>query len=90
MSGLDFGRYVLSAGLATALVSGCGGSQPPIAAFDSHSPSLAEPFGTYTSLYTFQVEPDGQRPEARLFPFDGSLYGVTSVGGKRCGRFQLV
>ncbi len=84
MSGLDFGRYVLSAGLATALVSGCGGSQPPIAAFDSHSPSLAEPFGTYTSLYTFQVEPDGQRPEARLFPFDGSLYGVTSVGGKRC------
>jgi uncharacterized repeat protein (TIGR03803 family) len=84
MKGPDFRRYALSAGLTMAFLSGCGGSQQPIAPLDSYSSPLAEPLGTYTSIYSFQTEPDGERPEARLFPFNGSLYGVTSIGGKRC------
>ena len=32
MAGLDFGRVALNMGVATALLAGCGRSQPPIGA----------------------------------------------------------
>jgi hypothetical protein len=32
MRSLDFGRFALSSCLATAMLAGCGGSQPPIGA----------------------------------------------------------
>jgi hypothetical protein len=38
---ISFGRYVLSAGTAAALLAGCGGSQPPIGAPDAMSQSRA-------------------------------------------------
>jgi uncharacterized repeat protein (TIGR03803 family) len=41
--------------------------------------------GAYKSIYSFQAEPDGRNPLARLTPLDGALYGTTSAGGRGCG-----
>jgi len=44
------------------------------------------PRHAYSSIYSFQAEPDGQNPDARLIPFDNDLYGTTSAGGTACGE----
>ncbi len=84
-------RVTLSLG-AGALMAGCAQlSQPatPMGASNAQPLSaqralLAQPLGRYASIYSFQDEPDGQNPEARLIPFGGDLYGTTAMGGKGC------
>ena len=86
MMGSRFGRHAIGIGLVV-LMAGCGGqSATPNAVPASYSrySSVAEPLGTYSSLYSFQGKPDGQEPAARLIPLDGILYGTTSAGGSGC------
>jgi uncharacterized repeat protein (TIGR03803 family) len=80
-----FGRYAFGMGLIV-LMAGCGGAQTfrVAPASYSRSSSVAEPLGRYSSLYSFRGRPDGQKPAARLIPFNGMLYGTTSAGGIRC------
>jgi uncharacterized repeat protein (TIGR03803 family) len=78
---LSFNRHALTCA-AFALLAGCGGSQPPIGAPGANS-LFVRP-SAYTSLYSFQAEPDGENPEARVIPFDNMLYGTTSTGGTKC------
>jgi uncharacterized repeat protein (TIGR03803 family) len=85
MVGSGFGRYALGIALVM-LLAGCGGAQTlrVAPASYSRSSSVAEPLGTYSSLYSFHGKPDGQEPAARLIPLDGMLYGTTFVGGSGC------
>ncbi|HEY1883034.1 MAG TPA: choice-of-anchor tandem repeat GloVer-containing protein [Candidatus Cybelea sp.] len=78
---LDFRGYALSVGAAAALLAGCGGSQRAVVGGRPDLPALAKPLVGYNSVYSFQASPDGQNPGARVIPFDGDLYGSTTVGG---------
>jgi uncharacterized repeat protein (TIGR03803 family) len=85
MKSLGLTGYALAIGGAAAMLAGCGGSQSsPITPRAPLSEHAARPVAAYSSLYSFQAEPDGQNPEARLIPFNGSLYGTTLVGGAGC------
>ena len=33
------------------------------------------------TVYSFQGDPDGSRPESNLLDFKGTLYGTTALGG---------
>jgi uncharacterized repeat protein (TIGR03803 family) len=76
-------RYACSIGTVAAILAGCNGSQTFHAtpASYSSSSSLTEPLGTYSSLYSFKSNPDGELPAARLVAFNAILYGTTSAGG---------
>ncbi len=84
MASLNLSRCALTSCVAVAMLAGCGGWQPPIGAPATSSAQLAGPSRAYTSVYSFQGQPDGKSPEARLSPFNGALYGTTSAGGKKC------
>ncbi|MFY9710872.1 MAG: choice-of-anchor tandem repeat GloVer-containing protein [Candidatus Cybelea sp.] len=77
-------RYALSCCVASAILSGCGGSQPPVGApgkeIDGLS-ALARVSHHYESLYSFKGAPDGAQPTAQLVALKGVLYGSTSTGG---------
>ena len=75
----------LRSSIAVALLSGCGGSQPPIGApgampgaseFAAHISSA-----NYKVLYSFATSPDGSYPTASLIDLGGTLYGTTAGGG---------
>ena len=79
-------RYAVTLAAASALLAGCGGSQPPLAPSGKISSPISQSApAAYTSLYSFQAKPDGQNPEARVIPFGDALYGTTAAGGKGCG-----
>jgi uncharacterized repeat protein (TIGR03803 family) len=84
MKSLDSGTYAASIGLAVALLSGCGGSQPPIGAPFSASRASV----TYNVLYSFKGGSDGEQPLGSLLDVNGTLYGTTWGGGHkgRTGR----
>ncbi|MFY9720734.1 MAG: choice-of-anchor tandem repeat GloVer-containing protein [Candidatus Cybelea sp.] len=70
--------------LAAAILTGCGGAQPPIGAPFAISQSRAS--NGYNSLYSFGTTSlgtvfDGQEPKAGLIDVNGTLYGTTSAGG---------
>lgn len=73
-------RCAFSLGAAAALLVGCGGSQPPIAAQDVMSEN---PTGTgYSLLYSFGKRySGGLEPNAGLVLVNGMLYGTTFAGG---------
>jgi uncharacterized repeat protein (TIGR03803 family) len=76
-------RYVFSI-CATALLAGCGGSQPPIGAPGAmpQSLSIAGPASSeYRVLHRFQRRNGGSDPFAPLADVNGTLYGTTSTGG---------
>ena len=81
MKSLGLTCYALTIGAAAAILSGCGGSQSPPIVPRALSEHVARPMAAYASLYSFQAEPDGENPVARLIPFDNMLYGTTSLGG---------
>lgn len=81
-------RYFVGSALiigAAALFTGCGGSQPPIAApgglqqaaaFSSRTDSTK-----YKVLYSFGAAPDGASPRAGVIGVGNTLYGTTVFGG---------
>lgn len=82
------GHFAMNAFLA-AVLSGCGGSQPPNAAPAAGSAmpeKMAPATIPYATLYSFQGKPDGENAEARVIPFDHLLYGTTAGGGTKCAR----
>jgi len=86
MRGLDFSRYALTSCVAAAMLTGCGGSQPPIGApFSSSATRITKERPrtsvTYRALYSFRGSADGESPEAALAEVGGSLYGTTYLGG---------
>jgi uncharacterized repeat protein (TIGR03803 family) len=76
-------RYGLSFSAATALLTGCGGSQPPLSEMpqgEATEQSLA--LDQYSSLHTFgRSKADGLNPSADLIDVNGTLYGTTVGGG---------
>jgi uncharacterized repeat protein (TIGR03803 family) len=70
---------------ASALLAGCGGSQPPIAAPGAVPQTSALPARTnrthYKVVYSFGASPDGNSPQASLVDVGGTLYGTTYSGG---------
>jgi uncharacterized repeat protein (TIGR03803 family) len=80
MNSLDSSRYAVSISVAAALLSGCGGSQPPIGApgamLQGYSASPS-----YRVVYRFGREHSGDTPLAGLIDVDGTLYGTTTYGG---------
>ena len=83
MKGSRLSRYAITLGAASALLAGCGGSQPPIGAPGVMPQSRAmitrdEPSGS--SQNTSSV-PDGLGPSSRLVALSGKLYGTTGAGG---------
>jgi uncharacterized repeat protein (TIGR03803 family) len=86
MKSLDFSRYALSVCVATAMLAGCGGSQPPIGApFSLSAAQLGaerkSTSGTYSVLYNFKGVSDGAFPRAGLLNVGSTLYGTTPSGG---------
>lgn len=87
-------QCTLGTGAAAALLVGCGGSQPPIAApFSSAATRLTaertRTSVTYTVLYSFSGSTDGAFPNGGLLNVDDTLYGTTSGGGRhRCIRHR--
>jgi uncharacterized repeat protein (TIGR03803 family) len=80
MKNLDFGRRRLGI-CVTAMLVGCGGSQPPIGAPgatpQNRPPAASSP---YQTLYRFHPW-TGTHPEAGLLDVNGVLYGTTTRGG---------
>ncbi|HEV3090543.1 MAG TPA: choice-of-anchor tandem repeat GloVer-containing protein, partial [Candidatus Cybelea sp.] len=95
----DLRYYMAGAYVAVALLTDCGGSQPPIGApgamLQSHAiaqtRSAADhvlPPWSYRVLYGFDNYFDnyvtGALPAAGLVAVNGMLYGTTSYGGQKC------
>src|SRR5271157_5517921 len=81
-------RYVLGSFAAAALLTACGGSQPPIGAPGAMpqsraiapTPKLGRPLTStsYTVLYRFHKgDVNGEHPQAGLIDVSGTLYGTT-------------
>ena len=80
MMSRELSRFALNACVASALLAGCGGSQPPIGAAAALPQSHAS--SGYTTLYGFgKRSSDGQQPKAGLIELNGTLYGTTVGGG---------
>ncbi len=85
MRALGLRHSMLSIGSAAALLSACGGSQPPIAApgglpqTSAFSPRTDRT--NYKVVYSFGGGSDGAQPFAGLIYVNGALYGTTIAGG---------
>jgi len=85
MKSLDFSRWALCMCVAVAMLTACGGPQPPIGAPGAMPQSLAAPRSNsknYRVLYDFGTPPDGQEPQASLIHVGRTFYGTTAYGGK--------
>ena len=85
MGRLGLSRRALTIGVATALLGGCGESQPPIGAPEAmpHESALVARASSanYKVVYRFGKASDGSFPRASLTDVGGTLYGTTSAGG---------
>ncbi|MGA9943595.1 MAG: choice-of-anchor tandem repeat GloVer-containing protein [Candidatus Cybelea sp.] len=76
--------YALSIA-ASALLAGCGGSQPQIGVRGALPQTSALAVRTdhthYKVVYSFGAPPDGNTPTASLIDVGGTLYGTTNSGG---------
>src|ERR1700722_16026860 len=80
MRSRQLSRFALSACVATAMLAGCSGSQPPVSVSGASPQSRAS--SSYTTLHSFgKRSSDGQQPKAGLTDVDGTLYGTTYAGG---------
>ncbi len=77
--------FALSISVVTALLAGCGGSQPPIGVPGGMPQAMALAARTtrtnYKVVYSFGTIPDGSYPTASLIDVGGTLYGTTAGGG---------
>ncbi len=78
---LALSRFALNMSVAAALLTGCGGSQPPIGAPGAMPQSDAMGPSSYEVLYSFRGLPDGSSPVASLIELNGTLYSTTWLGG---------
>jgi uncharacterized repeat protein (TIGR03803 family) len=85
MNTLTIGRYALCSCVAAAMLSGCGGSQPPIGAESAMLQRSATTRSAYSdahnyrSLFSFDGD-DGALPSADLIVVGSKLYGTTTTG----------
>jgi uncharacterized repeat protein (TIGR03803 family) len=93
-------RNALIIALATALLPGCGGSQPfgapdaapqrPAIARNGAVADRVSPARSYSVLHSFGSGTDGSAPQAALLYANGKLYGTTTAGGggyRGCGSY---
>ncbi len=79
--------------VAVAMLTACGGSQPPIGAPPTRaislrqtSPQVSRGAATFHVLYRFKPGVDAEVPEASLIAVHGVLFGTTASGGQSsCG-----
>jgi uncharacterized repeat protein (TIGR03803 family) len=82
MTRLEPSRFVLSVCAASAILAGCGGSQPPSGALGAMPQSRAGSSYGYNTLHSFgRRSGDGEEPKAALIDVNGTLYGTTYAGG---------
>ena len=91
MKQLHFEQRAACISIAAALLAGCGGSQPPIAApgvttqTSAIAPARTGVHRTKTSsyrvVYSFRYTHEGGRPTGSLIDVNGTLYGTTLFGG---------
>ena len=86
----SFAQAALTISLTTALLAGCGGSQPSIGTPGAipQAPALAARTNStnYKVVYSFGGPPDAGLPGGSLIDVRGTLYGTTSAGGTyACG-----
>ena len=84
-----FVRYAPSSCVAAAMLTGCGGSQPPIGAPGTMPQSAGivrrlMPASSYRVVCRFRGRHNGAYPYASLLNVNGTLYGTTYSGGSRC------
>jgi uncharacterized repeat protein (TIGR03803 family) len=91
MKSIGLSTKALSAGVAVALLAGCGALRQaqddtplPIGAPGAMRQTMANrsvPAGSFKTLYRFNGS-GGAQPEASLINVNGTLYGTTNYGGK--------
>jgi uncharacterized repeat protein (TIGR03803 family) len=81
MRSRDLSRFVLSACVATATFTGCGGSQLPIGALGAERTAAILNAKSFRVLYRFGGGNDGAYPATNLIDVDGTFYGTTNQGG---------
>jgi uncharacterized repeat protein (TIGR03803 family) len=76
-------RYGLSLAAVTALLAGCGGSQPPLSVSPQGlAPQQSLPQNEFHIIHPFgRATKDGANPAADLIDVKGTLYGTTVNGG---------
>ncbi len=72
-------RFAFNISVAAALLTGCGGAQPPTA--PAWGASAHPVTSSYNVLYRFNGNANGGEPLGRLLDVDGTLYGTASEGG---------
>ncbi|MGB8909654.1 MAG: choice-of-anchor tandem repeat GloVer-containing protein [Candidatus Cybelea sp.] len=79
----NLSHHAISSCVTAALLSGCGGSQPPTSvSVIPQAPALATHANrNYKVVYSFGAVPDGSNPQASLIDVSGTLYGTTYSGG---------
>jgi uncharacterized repeat protein (TIGR03803 family) len=97
MTSRELRRFARSVCVATALLAGCGGSQPPIGGMGTVSQIQVGQASSYQVLYRFDNYPDGLQPVAGLTAAGSTLYGTASRGGQKrchgrdgCGTFYSI
>ena len=88
MKASDFGRFSLGICVTVALLSGCGGLQPPTGAAGAmqQSAGIAAPASSYRVLHIFGSRHGSEDPAGDLIDVKGTLYGTTGNGGNGgCG-----
>lgn len=85
MRPFDVIRYALSVSSFAALLSACGGVQPPLAApgglQQTATLSPRTDSTKYRIVHSFGAAPDGASPRAGVIEVGGTLYGTTVFGG---------
>jgi uncharacterized repeat protein (TIGR03803 family) len=79
MMSRDLNRFALNVCVASVILAGCGGSQPPIGTPNAIPQAPAS--SGYKSLYSFGKGSDGEQPKAALIDVNGTFYGTTYAGG---------
>jgi uncharacterized repeat protein (TIGR03803 family) len=82
MTSRELSRLALVVWVTVAMLTGCGGSQPPIGASGAMPQSRATSSYGYNTLYSFgRRSGDGEEPKAALIDVNRTLYGTTYAGG---------
>ena len=90
MKFITINRAALGICATAALLSACGGSQPPIGATPQSSATTLARIVThrrpasnsYKVVYQFKGRPDGREPRAEVLDVNGTFYGTTYNGGE--------
>ena len=89
----DLRRHALGISLVAALLAGCGTAAPalvPGATVPAQAGGDWTIRSSFTSVYSFEDQPDGKEPRGGLAPSGDVLYGTTDLGGHGVGTVYTI